>query len=222
MGPGSLGSGHSTLLATWSCIVRGQAKEAAHMSIRRWAIGGSGAVGAFVVAAATAWACVSGPAVSLSTVNAAPGQEITITASGFASSRGDVSIRMDQLDSQVAGIMTLPENGPATAQFVVPASAAPGNHVLILTQHDAAGGLTQMPVRALLTVVPEGGAAPVMGAPVSAAEQREAGLVSSDDSISTGSLVLIGLGVAGVAMFLAGIAALFAGRRAQVPAKARA
>lgn len=186
------------------------------MTSRRWAIGGLSSVAGVLVAAATAWACVSGPSVTLSTVNAKPGQEINITASGFSASRGDLSVRMDALDGPV--LTNMKSTGGA---FVVPESATPGNHVLIFTQHDAAGALTQMPVRALLTVVPANGASPVLGASLSPVEERPAGLVSSDDSISGGSLILIGLGVAGVGMFVAGMAALFAGRR-PAPEAARA
>lgn len=187
------------------------------MRARRWVAGGLGAIGAVVVATATAWACVSGPAVTLSTINAKPGQEIVVTAVGFGATRGQVSIRMDALNAPVIGTMPV-----AGGNFVVPATATAGNHVLILTQHAADGSLTQMPVRVLLTVVPENGANPVLGAPVSAAEERAVGLVQSDDSISAGSLALIALGVAGVGMFLAGMAALFAGRRGTAPAAARA
>jgi hypothetical protein len=193
------------------------------MNVRKWATGGLSAVGAVVVAAATAWACVSGPAVSLSTVNAKPGQEIGITATGFSASRGDVSIRMDALDGPVLHTFALPSSGPATTTFTVPANASPGNHVLILTQHSEDGKLSQMPVRALLTVTPEGGATPVLGAPISpVVEERATGLIESDDSISAGSLALIALGVAGLGMFMAGMAALFAGRRGAAPQAARA
>src|SRR5947209_2380316 len=42
------------------------------MRVRRWAIGGLSAAGAVLLAGAAAWACVSGPAINLSTVNAKP------------------------------------------------------------------------------------------------------------------------------------------------------
>lgn len=191
------------------------------MRIRRWATGGLSAAGAVVMAAATAWACVSGPAVSLSTITAAPGDEIAVTGSGFSASRGDVAVRMDTLDAAVIARMTPPSSGATTGSFTVPANAAAGNHVVLFTQHDQSGGLSQMPVRALLTVVPEGGTAPAVGAPIASVEPRDPGLLTSDDPISTGSLVLIGAGVAGIAMFLAGAAALVAGRRAQAPVAAK-
>lgn len=190
------------------------------MRARKLAIGGLSGIGGLVLAAATAWACVSGPAVSLSTVNAAPGEEVTLSGSNFRQPE-PVTVRWDSLDGQVLATLGAPEDRNVAGTFTVPTNASAGNHVVIVTQEASDGTLTQMPIRALLTVTPEGGAAPVLGQPISAAEQREVGLVTSDDSISTGSLVLIGLGVAGTAMFLAGVAALVAGRKSQAPAAAR-
>jgi len=46
-------------------------------------------------------------------------------------------------------------------------------------------------------------------------------MARSDNSISGGTLALIALGVGGVGMFLAGTAALFAGRRGSAPEAAR-
>jgi hypothetical protein len=51
---------------------------------------------------------------------------------------------------------------------------------------------------------------------------RADGLARSHDSISTGTLALVALGVGGVGMFLAGMAALFAGRRSPAPEAAKA
>src|SRR5580765_3150078 len=60
------------------------AKEAARMrQVRRWAIGGVTTAAAGVLMAAAAWACVSGPVVNLSTINAKAGQEVGITGTGF-------------------------------------------------------------------------------------------------------------------------------------------
>jgi hypothetical protein len=192
------------------------------MNMRRWAIGGMSAVGAVLMAAATAWACVSGPAVNLSTVNAKPGQEVQLTGTNF-SKPDPVTVRWNALDGPVLATLPAPNSGNISGAFTVPADAKPGNVVLIVTQSNAEGKLTQMPVRALLTVTPANGANPVLGASgVPAQDARQVGLVTSDDSISGASLLLIGLGVAGVGMFVAGMAALIAGRRAQAPEAARA
>jgi hypothetical protein len=192
------------------------------MNVRRWATGGMGAVGAVLLATATAWACVSGPAVNLSTVNAKPGQEVQMTGTNFTKP-DPVTVRWNALDGPVLATLPAPNSGTIAGAFTVPADAKPGNYVLIITQSSADGKLTQMPVRALLTVTPDNGANPILGAPVAATpDNRPVGLVTSDDSISGLSLLLIGLGVAGVGMFVAGMAALFAGRRAQTPEAARA
>ena len=191
------------------------------MNIRRWAIGGMSAVGAVVVAGAAAWACVSGPAVNLSTINAKPGQEVTINGTNF-SKADPVTVRWNSLDGPVLATLDKPASGIVTGKFTVPADAKAGNYVVILSQSSSDGKLSQLPVRALLTVTPENGAAPVVGKSiVSQDAARPVGLVSTNNDISGASLALIGLGVAGVGMFFAGMAALFAGRRSPAPAAAK-
>ena len=80
------------------------------------------------------------------------------------------------------------------------------------------------PIRAVLSVTGDAGTAPVVGAPAATADTsaRANGLARDDDSVSTGTLALVALGVGGVGMFLAGMAALFAGRRGSAPEAARA
>lgn len=192
------------------------------MRVRRWAIGGLSAAGAVMVAGAAAWACVSGPAVNLSTVNAKPGQEITVTGTNFSKS-DPVTVRWNALDGPIVGQFGAPQSGAISGTVTVPADAKAGNYVLILSQSSANGQLSQLPVRALLTVTPDGAASPVVGAPVATQQTgRATGLATSDNSISGASLALIGLGVAGVGMFVAGMAALFAGRRGRAPEAVRA
>ena len=183
------------------------------MRMRRWAIGGLGAAGAVLVAGATAWACVSGPAVNLSTVNAKPGQEVTVNGTNFSRPEA-VTVRWNALDGPVLATIEKGTGNTVNGTFTVPEDAKAGNYVVIFSQSNAEGKLTQLPVRALLTVTPDGGATPVVGAPVSAQDTaRPVGLVTTDNDISGATLALIGLGVAGVGMFVAGMAALFAGRR---------
>ena len=192
------------------------------MNVRRWAIGGMGAVAAVLVASAAAWACVSGPSVTLNPVNAKPGETVTLSMRDFRKV-DPVQVRWNDLSGPVLASFEHSGNGsPFTGEITVPEDAKPGNYVLILTQYSPEGNLSQMPVRALVTVVGANGSNPVLGAAVSPAEaERPAGLVSSDESISGASLVLAALGVAGVAMFIAGMAALLAGRKARAPEAAR-
>ena len=192
------------------------------MRVRRWATGGLGAVGAVLVAAATAWACVSGPAVNLATMNVKPGQEVLVTGTNFTKP-DPVTVRWNALDGPIVGTFSPPESRNVSGTITVPADAKAGNYVLVVTQSSADGTLTQMPIRALITVTPDGAAMPVVGQSLSPqVAERPAGLVSSESSISGGTLALIGLGVAGVGMFVAGVAALFAGRRSRAPEAVRA
>lgn len=192
------------------------------MRVRRWAIGGLSAAGAVLLAGAAAWACVSGPAINLSTVNAKPGDQVTVTGTNFSKS-DPVTVRWNALDGPVLATFAPPNSGNVSGVITVPADAKAGNYVLILTQSSPDGHLSQQPIRALLTVTPDGAANPVVGASVAQRDTgRATGLVTTDNSISGTTLALIGLGVAGVGMFVAGMAALFAGRRGRVPEVARA
>ena len=191
------------------------------MRVRRWAIGSLSAAGAVVLAGAAAWACVSGPAVNLSTVNAKPGDTITVSGTNFSKS-DPVTVRWNSLDGPIVGNFAAPVGGAITGTVTVPADAKAGNYVLILTQSSADGKLSQMPVRALLSVSGANGANPVVGASIAQSQGARAdGLVSTDNSVSGATLALVGLGVAGVGMFVAGMAALFAGRRSTAPEAAK-
>jgi len=178
--------------------------------------------------AAAAFACVSGPVVNLSTINAKVGQEVGITGTGFQTGNNAV-VRFNALDGPVlttvnAPIATGGVNGTLDAKFTVPDGTKPGSYVIIVTQQNAAGQLTNAPVRAVFNVIGDGGANPVVGAPAASADNtlRANGLARTDNSVSGGTLALVALGVGGVGMFLAGMAALFAGRRGSAPEAARA
>lgn len=179
---------------------------------RRMALGALAAFGTLLVAASTAWACVSGPVVNLSTVQAKPGEEVTLTGTGFRQPDA-VQVRFNALDGPVIATPGKPVNGNVTATFTVPPGTAPGSYVIIVSQVKDDGKLSLSPVRAVLSVVGPSGQAPVLGAAAPSAGDRITGLVRADNSVSTGTLALVALGVAGLGMFTAGIAALLAGRR---------
>jgi hypothetical protein len=114
------------------------------------------------------------------------------------------------------------DNEALVGKVTIPADAKPGNYVLVATQSGADGSLAQVPVRALVTVTSVGGA-PVLGAPLAQPEVgRPVGPALTKSSVGTGALVLVGLGAAGVAMLVAGLAALFSGRGRDLPEAARA
>lgn len=185
------------------------------MNARRLGLGVLASMGALVVAASTAWACVSGPVVNLSTIQAKPGEQITLTGTGFRQP-DPVLVRFNALDGPILATLDKPSSDRTiSGQITVPAAAAPGNYVLVVTQQGADGELTQSPIRALLTVVGPSGQTPVVGADLAGAENvdRQPALVRADNSVSSGTLALVALGVAGMGMFIAGMAALFASRR---------
>ena len=192
--------------------------------VRRWAIGGLTTAAAGVFMAAAAWACVSGPVVNLSTINAKAGQEVGITGTGFQAANA-AEIRWNALDGPVLATVPPPiTGGNLSASFTVPEGTKAGSYVVIVSQTKADGSMSLSPIRAVMNVTGEAGTNPVLGASASSVDQtvRADGLARSDDSISTGTLALVALGVGGVGMFLAGMAALFAGRKSSAPEAAKA
>jgi hypothetical protein len=172
--------------------------------------------------AAAAFACVSGPVINLSTINAKAGQEVGITGTGFQTGNNAV-VRFNALDGPVLTTVNAPiAGGNLDAKFTVPDGTKAGSYVIIVTQQNAAGTMTNAPVRAVFNVVGDAGTNPVVGAPAATADNtlRANGLARTDNSVSGGTLALVALGVGGVGMFLAGMAALFAGRRGSAPVTA--
>jgi hypothetical protein len=192
-------------------------------SVRRWALASVGSAAAGVVMAAAAFACVSGPVVNLSTINAKAGQEVGITGTGFQTANA-AQIRWNALDGPVLTSVAAPiTGGNLDAKFTVPAGTKAGSYVVIVTQTKADGSMSLSPIRAVMNVTGDAGANPVLGATASQdTAVRADSLARSDDSISTGTLALVALGVGGVGMFLAGMAALFAGRKSAAPEAAKA
>lgn len=182
------------------------------MNLRRWGILSFGAVVGIVVAAAAAWACVSGPAVNLSTLNAKAGQDVGFTATGFKASL-PVTARFNALDGAVVGTFTADKDGNAAGAVKVPDGTRPGSYVMVFTQ-EVNGKLIQVPTRSLVEVTGDAGTSPAVGAPLAApAADRATGLLRSHNSVSGGTFALVALGVAGVGMFLAGAAAVVTSRR---------
>lgn len=194
--------------------------------VRKWAMAGMCATAGGVLTASAVWACVSGPVINLSTASPKAGQEISVTGTGFNATSPDATlVRFNALDGPVLTTVPGPlAGGILDAKVMIPEGTKPGSYVLMVTRQNAQGSLTLSPARAVLSVVGDSGTAPVLGAPLATADTavRTNGLIRSDDSISTGALALVALGVGGVGMFLAGMAALFAGRRSSEPEVARA
>ncbi len=188
--------------------------------VRAWAVAVTSSVGLVMFSMAAAWACVSGPAINLSTVEAKAGQEVGIKGASFRLT-DDILVRFNALDGPLLTTVK-PVGGNFEGTFTVPAGTRAGTYVILVMQNDVNGKLSQAPIRVALSVVGDGGTTPVLGASPAVDTSRTPGLVESDDSMSGGTFALIALGVAGVGMFLAGIAALVAGRKADAPASVRA
>lgn len=177
----------------------------------------TGLVGAIAVLAvsAGAWACIAGPTLEVPVREVKAGEMVTLK--GVSYNRSPVLVRFNALDGPVLATIE-PTGGTATSSnwnlegtVALPPGTQPGNYVLITTQPGPDGSLTQIPTRALVTVV--GASTPVVGASIGTAQpDRPVGL-ERGESVSTGAKAMVALGVGGVALFIAGMAAMLADRR---------
>ena len=193
---------------------------------RRWAPVGVGAALVVMVTAAAGWACIAGPTLRVTPGDAKPGQQVTLSGFSYKSDM-PIVVRWNALDGPVLGTF-MPAGGRfgddefLNGTVTVPADAKPGSYVLVATQSSPDGALAQVPVRALVTVTGPGGT-PAVGSALGQPELgRPVGPARTESSVSTGALVLVAVGVAGVGMFLAGVTAVFMSRRRDEPAAARA
>jgi len=185
---------------------------------RRWGIlGGVAALGAVLVATATAWACIAGPTLNLNPSTVKPGQEVTLSGFSYNSER-PIVVRFNALDGPILGTFDpapgrFGDNEFLVGKVTIPANTKPGSYVLIATQSAPDGSLAQVPVRALVTVTADG-SVPAVGAPAGQPELgRPVGPVRTESSVTTLSLLLVALGAATVAMLVVGVAVVAAGRR---------
>ncbi len=177
------------------------------------AAGMAGAVGLIIMSAAV-WACIAGPTLDLASRDVRPGEAVTLK--GVSYNRHPVVVRFNALDGPVLGTIE-PTGGSATSSnwnlegsVTIPAGARPGSYVLIATQPGPDGKLTQIPTRALVNVV--GTSTPVLGGTPDAAQAARPAGLDRGDSVSGAAKALMALGVAGVALFIGGTAALIASR----------
>ena len=147
------------------------------------------------------------------------GEEVTVFGPRGYGRFTPVQVRWESPTGPVLGQFTPNEEsyamwGPGTVR--IPEDAKPGVYSLYATQTLTAADthIRGVPARGEITVLGPGGT-PVLGATTDAPalpDQNGPGLVE-DEPVSTGAVVLVALGVAGVGMFLAGGAALVASRR---------
>lgn len=164
--------------------------------------------GAVLALGASAWGCTNLASLNPSVTSGNPGTQVAITGTAFATrGGGDVAIRWDSTTGQPLTTVKADATGTIRAQVTIPADAKPGPHVLIATQDytDASGVTTAAygtPARASFTV----GAGTVAPPTPAAAATTSAGTASS--SGSSGGLIAftVLLGLAGFALFGAGLA----------------
>lgn len=186
---------------------------------RRWfavLAGAAGAAGVLLPGSA-AWA----PHVAqlqVTPTSFKPGDTVTVFGPSGYGATNPVEIRLDGADAPVLGSFKTSGTGFATwgpATIVIPSEVKPGVHTLWATQklEESEKLIRGMPTKTLVQVLSADGTSPVLGQDLSPRiEPRPTDLVE-DKPVSTGALVLVGLGVAGIAMFVAGGAALTASRR---------
>ena len=148
---------------------------------------------------------------------AKPGQEVTVFGPRGYGLTNPVQVRWGSVDGPVLGEFPTREGGFAMwgpGTVTIPADAKPGINHLWVTQQLAPTEthIRGVPVQTVIQITDANGTAPVIGEDTNAILDRPADLVE-DDAVSGGTLVLVALGAAGVAMFLAGAAAVVAGRR---------
>jgi hypothetical protein len=186
---------------------------------RRWlaAFAGAAAAAGVLLPVSAAWA----PHVAQLQVTPTQfkaGDTVTVFGPRGYGQTNPVEVRWDAVDGPVLGSFRTVETGFAMwgpGTVTIPADAKPGIHTMWATQklEESEKLIRGMPAKQLVTVVNADGSVPALGADLTPQpEQRPADLVE-DDSVGTGALVLAGLGVAGVAMFAAGAAALMSSRR---------
>jgi hypothetical protein len=148
-----------------------------------------------------------------------PGQEVSVYGTRGYGFTNPVEVRFNATDGPVLGSFQ-PANepyapfGPGTVR--IPDGITPGTYYLWATQvlSPAEKHIRGVPARATITVLGPGGT-PVLGAQVgSTGDQGVEGFARSKGP-SGWSLLLIGLGVAGLALFAAGLVAVVGSRRAQ-------
>jgi hypothetical protein len=180
------------------------------------ATGGAAAV--LLVAAVPSWA----PHVAqlqVTPAQARPGEQVSVYGPRGYGPTNPVEVRWGSPMGPVLG--TFQPNTESYAQWgpgtiTIPADAKAGTYQLYATQNLTPGEtyIRGIPSQASIQVISANGAAPVLSgpAPVSLGDQPVVGL-EEEDEISTGTLVLLALGVAGGALFLGGGAAILVARR---------
>lgn len=190
---------------------------------RKFGVAAAVGTGALLIPAAAAWACLPVANLTAKPATAQAGQPVNVIGSEFYGSN-PVQIHFNALDGPVLGSFTPDGNGAFTGMVTIPANAPTGPAVLVATEAAATdtsptgGSSPGVPTRTVVQVVGAGGSAPLALTPTGAGRT---GVLTSSSSVGTGVLLLVGLGVFGAALFLAGGIALMTGGRRRETATAK-
>ena len=186
----------------------------------------AGGVAATLMVVSTSSACASLALIEVTPSVVKAGQEVSWKGTFFIKDE-PVQVRWNSLDGPVLATATPPsaDNGlHGNWRFVegtmtIPADLRPGTYMVLATQNPVKGNSTWgIPAR---TVVQVSDGSPVLGAPADPPGPARPDTLLAEKTVSAGTLAVVGLGAAGVAMFLAGIAMAVTGRRPPAPAPAR-
>lgn len=175
-----------------------------------------GAVAAAVLLPASAAWAPHVPQLLVNPAQARAGDQVSVEGARGFGFTNPVEVHFNAPDGPVLGrfqpdTQTYAAWGPGT--ITIPADARPGTYTLYATQvlAENESHIRGIPARASLDVIAVGGT-PVLGAPK--AVPGDPGIpLATKEPRSIGSLLLLGAGVGGAAMFLAGLATVVTGSR---------
>ena len=175
-------------------------------------------VSAFLLASATPSPAPHVAQLQVTPAQVRAGEEVTVFGPRGYGRTNPVEIRAGSIDGPILGTFQPNEElyamwGPGTVR--IPDNVQPGTYHLWATQTLAANEthIRGVPARGEVTIIGAGGAPVLSQAPeVPLDEQPTVGLLE-EEPVSTGSVLLVALGVAGAGLFIAGLAVAFSSRR---------
>ena len=180
------------------------------LSLRKLTLGLTiGGVGV-LIAASTAWACLSVAGITTNLATIKPGGSLIVNGIGFEFGTNPVPIHLDTLDGPVLGTGAIDRIGDFSVTVTIPAGVSNGAHILIATQDAATpdgknnGSNTGVPARAVIQVGEPSATTPSPARPAA---------VITNSGLGIGTVIVMSLGVAAVGLFVAGLLSLAAARR---------
>lgn len=157
----------------------------------------------------SAWACTSLATLTPNPVTAEPGQRVTVTGQNFVPDAGPVSFRFSSQAAPVLTTATPNKAGDVSASFTTP-KAQPGSYVLFATQVKDGKPVFGTPARSVVVVQGPAGNSLLQATPGQDVDRTGSATATARDTggnetLSTALLVITG--VAGLALFAAGLAA---------------